>query len=549
MARVGGRAVALVVALVACVAAATHYGADVSVPTVPKGFRHGMNFGGVPDSNWDDSKLGTIAARSGCTSERKKLPEYHLDKWGYEIEVDDSKHDTQLGMLEFTGFLCGPSQAHSTAPNSNSLETYPPKNLYEPIFKNNQVNKDNYWASYVNQTVTIYKDYVKFWEVWNEPDYVTNWAVVDSWLTSPPSASDLVNWHSSIYTYIRLLRVTYEVVKKVDPTAFVAVGGIGYYQFLDAILRYTDNDNDGSVTSDYPATGGAWFDCLDFHLYPMYGVGNLTDGSSISGTDSDSMARKFACEKQNMEYTLRQHGYGASLPAKSYICTETGVSGKAIGSYAGGESLRRNYLIKMGLAAMSEGISQSHWFDLWDGESEGSSSSPYGHMGHYYNLVGKTVDNAELKESSYGLQTFTSLRLHEYTYDESATAAAQRALSLEGGSSSDVAVHVLRNGSSTAYALWLRTDRGVAVSDEDSDSKKVSLPVSTATIFYKWDWAHSGDSNHLTADDNGVVTVKISSIPAFLVGGGSADNASDGAGLATGAWVAVAAACTAALLL
>ena len=80
------------------------------------------------------------------------------------------------------------------------------------------------------------------WEVWNEPDY-TDWSVTDSWLTSPPDPDDLYNWHGTvhiflrncvnnwqIYQYNRLMRITYEVVKYLDPSAYIATGGIGYYQ-------------------------------------------------------------------------------------------------------------------------------------------------------------------------------------------------------------------------------------------------------------------------------------------------------------------------------
>lgn len=38
-----------------------------------------------------------------------------------------------------------------------------------------------------------------------------------------------------------MLRIASVVAKHVDPDAQIATGGIGYANFLDAILRYSDN--------------------------------------------------------------------------------------------------------------------------------------------------------------------------------------------------------------------------------------------------------------------------------------------------------------------
>src|SRR5207237_231754 len=45
------------------------------------------------------------------------------------------------------------------------------RNLYAPVFRaDGSINPDNYWARFVNMTVNRYKDRVKVWEMWNEPD-------------------------------------------------------------------------------------------------------------------------------------------------------------------------------------------------------------------------------------------------------------------------------------------------------------------------------------------------------------------------------------------
>ena len=53
-------------------------------------------------------------------------------------------------------------------------------------------------------------------------------------MTEPPEKSILTHWYGTIFEYIRLIRITYVVAKKVDPNCFVTAGGLGYPEFLDA---------------------------------------------------------------------------------------------------------------------------------------------------------------------------------------------------------------------------------------------------------------------------------------------------------------------------
>ncbi len=59
------------------------------------------------------------------------------------------------------------------------------------------------WSNYVTDVVTEYKDYVKVWEVWNEPD-------LDQYLNPNTMAN-----------YIPMLKVAYEAIKAVDSSALV----------------------------------------------------------------------------------------------------------------------------------------------------------------------------------------------------------------------------------------------------------------------------------------------------------------------------------------
>src|SRR5262249_11412018 len=142
-----------------------------------------------------------------------------------------------------------------------------------------------------------YKTWVHLWHVWNEPDWVSNWQVTQSWDTMPPAAADLPRFNGSIFDYIRMLRITMEVARKADPEALIATGGIGYPSFLSAILRYTDNPVDGSVTAEYPKTGGAYIDVIDFHYYPIF-----------SPKSSDASADDYIQAKVDMDQVLATAG-------------------------------------------------------------------------------------------------------------------------------------------------------------------------------------------------------------------------------------------------
>src|SRR5688572_1223884 len=251
------------------------------VPVYNGHYRYGVN-GGVYGPTWNDVTLADIAAGNplknvkgaGSKTFRPTLPENFLEEWGYDIRVNEFTHYATLGVDDNTVFLENPSEAHRD-PNTYTQGCGTPsqiaqskifKNLYEPIWdggaNGTPVNDNNYYALYVYKTVIRYKNYTKFWEIVNEPDQTHNGADAADWYTKNPAPCDLYNLKAPIYSYIRMLRISYEVIKSVDPSAYVAPGGLGFASFLDLILRTTDNPVDGSVTAQYPLKGGAYFDAM-----------------------------------------------------------------------------------------------------------------------------------------------------------------------------------------------------------------------------------------------------------------------------------------------
>ncbi|HEY5960522.1 MAG TPA: hypothetical protein VIV60_28410 [Polyangiaceae bacterium] len=336
-------------------------------------FRFSVN-PGYYGSGIDRRESAQLSVAAGANSLRTTLPEYYLEKWGDAIETEDYAYYETLGLGHHVCFLVGPSHAHSNAPASAAdweLAHYSPKHLYEPIFlADGAVNPENYWAAYVERVAKNYGRYIDLYEVWNEPDQVgSNWKATEAWAQSPPKPADLIWWNDTIFSYVRALRITYEVVHRFDPEAAVTVGGIGYTSFLSALLRYTDEPNTGAVTTDYPATAAAYLDLVSYHYYPVFG-----GGSSDRGTDGLLQARN----------ELRTELSAAGVPQKRFVVTETGAPRYAVGGNVGGVDYSVNYLIKAFVLARVEGIVGVDWFAQGDGAAEGASTDSFEYMGLYF---------------------------------------------------------------------------------------------------------------------------------------------------------------------
>lgn len=383
-------------------------------------FRYGVNFG-HPNPNWGDPDDAFLSAEAGANSARLKLSEGHLETWGYDIEVADMNSYASLGMNEHIAFLSSPTAAHSTAPQgipSWQLEYYAPTNLYEPVFlPDGKINPANYWGAYVYKTVQTYKPWVRIWEVWNEPDWVPDWQTSQKWETDPPTKAELVRFNGSIFDYVRMLRVSSEAAKAADPTARIALGGIGYPSFLSAILRYTDNPSGGAKSAEYPETGSAYFDVVSFHSYPVFGPGSSDEG--VAGF-------------LNLRNELGKRLNDAKTTGKSFVVTETGAPHLAVGGAPGGNEYAPNYLVKVMVAAQSVGIERVDWFSMSDAKPAGASTNSFDYMGLYLDvsMLGQT-SAAVRTESGRAYRTLGKL-LDGARFDITATATLGLPVAVDG---------------------------------------------------------------------------------------------------------------------
>lgn len=124
--------------------------------------------------------------------------------------------------------------------------TTPPRGLYEEWddWTTDDGDPVNYWGRFVYTVAYRYRDSVKHWEVWNEPDL--------HWF-----------WSGTSTDYAQLLKVAYRAVKAACPNCTVLFGGIAYYEkpdFYRWVLNNLKKDPHGPESNYF-------FDAMAVHLY------------------------------------------------------------------------------------------------------------------------------------------------------------------------------------------------------------------------------------------------------------------------------------------
>jgi hypothetical protein len=452
-------------------------------------YKYGVNMNFTPGWNAEHNATISIGNPSinvkgvGLRTYRVPLYDDFLSAWGVGIELPKFRFYANLGADDHTAFVGQPSPEHRetvTYPGSPE-QSKSFKNLFEPIWLDagqTQINPNNYYAKYMYDVVTTYGQYIKFWEVMNEPDFTytaSGWA--DTWMTRNPTPDELPALRAPIFHYIRMLRISWEVVKRLQPTDLVCVGGLGYRGFLDAILRNTDNPTDGSVNGSYPLKGGAYFDVISFHNYPMYDV-------RIGNRNSDKAAAAFIHAKNLMENVAVNHGYnGSQYPRKQFISTETGISRTMQGDTWGSVEGQRNFAIKTSVLSQKNNIRQVYWYKLSDGSN---ANDQHDQMGMYYDLSYTSQYNQVPTDQGKAFKTTSDL-LYGKTYDAGMTAVLALPSTVEGAA--------FRGADGTfTYVLWAKTVLDVNETAAAVYSFPSSIMSGTNVVRKEWDFAYTNAS-------------------------------------------------------
>lgn len=482
-----------------------NFNANDTIPPYYKGFGFGVNMGAY--HGWTDDELANIAIGNdemglkgvGINALRVSLPENFVEYWGYDIRTDIFRHYSELGAKENVVFVGFPSDLHRDF--TEYCEGTPSEvfvNLFEPIWDDGEngtpVNDNNFFAIYLYQLVHEYKDYVRFWQIWNEPDFSFVYDAVrapgdpeGSWWDDNPKPCDYA-LKAPVFHYIRMLRISYEVIKYIDPTAYVTVGGLGYPSFLDAILRNTDNPIDGSVTEEYPLKGGAYFDVLSYHSYPHIDGSLRYWDNDIEGfaynRHSDEAIKGVLKRKYDLEDVLFNYGYDGSVyPEKFWIITEANIPRKAFELLFGSDEAQKNFTIKSVVACQKEDIKQIYFYQLGEIQDEKEATHEYDLMGLYKNLNHIEMHDQVVNEAGIGLKTTSDL-LAGKDFDQQQTDLLHLPENVDGGAFRD------SEGNYT-YVLW-------AITHKDNTERArtvIQLPKELEIDYLEsktWDYSETG---------------------------------------------------------
>jgi len=141
-----------------------------------------------------------------------KKGEFDFTKYDYILDLLSRENIRILGVLSYSVSWAGK--------NWNA----PPDNHYD-------------FVDYVSAVVSRYKDRIKYWEIWNEPDSRTYWDPQDD-----------------MKTYTELLKLCYVAAKMIDPSCKILIGGMtvtGYY----------------AIQNVYRNGGKDYFDVINIHPF------------------------------------------------------------------------------------------------------------------------------------------------------------------------------------------------------------------------------------------------------------------------------------------
>jgi Secretion system C-terminal sorting domain len=510
------------------------YNANTQSPPVFNGtFRIGVNMGtGYPAFPTDES-LSTLAYTAGARTVRPSLPEAFVTQWGYNIRTSAFQYYTAtLQMRDITCMIgmeaSAGVRATETYPCANGTTTQSVmfKDMYLPIWDNGlngtPYNDLNPYATYLYKLVSVYKPYIKFWEVWNEPgfDYSDKgWRASGdpngNWWDANPNPCDY-KMQAPIFHYIRLLKISYEIIKYLDPTAYVGPSSVGYPSFLDALLRNTDNPVDGSVTANYPLKGGAYFDILCFHTYPhldgsVWRPNNIPPTYKTYSRHSDMAADGLEWVTNNLHTVLNARGYnGVTYPKKKILITECNVPRQAMNPNRWGQNFdfgsdeaQSNYWIKAWVKAVKIGILQIHPYALIERKNVNTPAYELDELDRMGLYKLDNFGNPSVKTSGGVALTTATSQLFNKTYNAAKTAAMNLPANLDGGAFLDA------SGNYT-YVLWAKT----TIDRSETATGTYSFPASfniISMVRREWDNAVTNTSTTVNTQN-----LPLTGAPIFL---------------------------------
>ncbi len=476
--------------------------------------------------NWSDRQVYTMMAKAGCRSTRSTIPMFFFKYYGDSSRYPEFKYfyDT-LQFRENVYFLynlAGTDFPDQSDEVFNGERAVVPKGLYLPIWnEDGSVNTNNTFANYCYKSVKVYGKFFRYYEIWNEPDFTGNWGAAGAlpgtpgnWWENDPNPTDLYNLKAPGHYYIRMLRVSYEVIKRYQPEAIITLGGVGFPSFLNFVLRSTDNPQAdkngkrGTKNQSYPLTGGAYFDCLSFHSYPQFYLKfwDFTAANMGYKRNSDEAIDQVIRDKKKFENILVQFGYdGKKLPAKPFICTEINIPRKQIQQDIGGVEVQRNFAWKTIAQSAKNNIKQVYWFVTAETAEFANSNDGYKLMGLFKNILSTYPGREQPTEEGIANKS-AHLLLQDFFYDSNITKSLNLSPAIDGLAWKN------RKTGEVRFMLWSKTGNDL---DETSEYY-YSFPKKYADKKlqgFKWDYATTNKPSFIAEP----VSLKLTGEPIIFV--------------------------------
>lgn len=180
----------------------------------------------------DRAELASLAADLGVKFDIETIPWASWEKDGKGIIDDKERTNFEDAIRRTKSYGIGMVGYVSETPFWAGYRYGPPSNLQD-------------YADFVSYIVQTYKNDIKYWQIWNEPNL--------------PSS-----WNGDEATFVQMLKLAYTAAKRADPSCKVLLAG-------------TSGADSDWIQRAYDLGGKDYFDIVSIHpyTYPELGVDTL----------------------------------------------------------------------------------------------------------------------------------------------------------------------------------------------------------------------------------------------------------------------------------
>lgn len=382
---------------------------------------------GYYGSGFTDQNLDSLMKKGGMNSARVFLSIYNYKLYGMSTFTARFKYPYDSLHMRHNVFNLNiqVSDGNYTGRDTTTVgghQTWLPSGLYlNPFNVDSSINTSNVWAKFCYDVISALKGKYDYYEVDNEPD-ANN--VASSNLDSITASSTSFQKHrplgvnlTSLYAphgdsdYVQLCKITYQVIKHVDPTAKICTGGFlnPYYHIW--FIR------DG---------GYNWVDMLDYHYYPYMNYGW---GYWNNSTHMNSDGALYSMDSMNNIIRRGEASVSGGV-TKPIMVTETNVPGwpnnsgtTSLPTYLNWSTaqIASNYAVKLMADFNHKGYSHIDLFNVGCYADSGVSNTTdqFPSMGLYFNLSTTSFTHEAFTQQGRAMKAFSRF---QYWQDTATTA-------------------------------------------------------------------------------------------------------------------------------